>query len=53
MDIVHSRAEDEDETSTLTNNNNKYSQLLHDNILDDDREGESPRISFQEDIEYK
>ena len=53
MDVVHSRAEDEDDTSTLTYINKEHSlQDSLDDEGDDIRMGESPRL-MQEDINYQ
>jgi hypothetical protein len=53
MDVVHSRAEDEDDTSTLTYINKEHSlQDSLDDEEDDIRMGESPRL-MQEDINYQ
>jgi hypothetical protein len=53
MDVVHSRAEDEDETSSLTYNNKQHSlQVTLDDEMDEIRIGESPRL-MNEDINYQ
>ena len=53
MDVVHSRAEDEDETSSLTYNNKQHSlQVTLDDEMDEIRMGESPRL-MNEDINYQ
>ena len=53
MDVVHSRAEDEDDTSTLTYINKEHSlQVTLDDEGDDIRMEESPRLMMHDDINH-